>query len=135
MGFAPAAEKPLAIAVAGDVQKAAFMQIQQGGGRAGSGAANGESGPLPNIDYRSFLTRGWFGVGKKKDVPKDACYVAQHGQTYIWVCPSYFDAFSKFTLAILDIATPSAIDEGTGQMVRQSNPFGLPPLRTHFPYY
>jgi hypothetical protein len=128
MGPAPAADKPLAIAVAGDVQKAAFMQVQQQGGGGEGGGANGETGPIPNIDYKSFLTRGWFGVGQKKDVPKDACYVAKHGQTYVWVCPCHFEAFSRFTLVILDIATPSLIDQGMGQT-------GTLPLRTQYPYF
>ena len=30
---------------------------------------------------------GWFHVGRKKDVPRDACYVGRHGQRYVWVGP------------------------------------------------
>ena len=34
-------------------------------------------------DY--YPPRGWYGVGCKKAVPKDACYVGCHGCTYVWV--------------------------------------------------
>ena len=29
---------------------------------------------------------GWFHVGRRRDVPKDACYVGKSGDTYVWVC-------------------------------------------------
>jgi hypothetical protein len=91
--------------------------------------SGGTTGPLPlTIPYECFLTRGWFGAGKKKQVPKDACYIGRHCQTYVWVCPAYFDALSKFTLALLDIATPFSIDPSTGQTIRQTNPFGVLPV-------
>ncbi len=30
---------------------------------------------------------GWFHVGRKRDVPKDACYVGRHRDRYVWVEP------------------------------------------------
>ncbi len=30
---------------------------------------------------------GWFHVGRKRDVPKDACYVGRCRDCYVWVCP------------------------------------------------
>ena len=39
------------------------------------------------------------------DVPKDACFVAHEGKVYVWVTKEHCDDLSKFTMAILDIAT------------------------------
>ena len=79
--------------------------------------------PDPDIDHKSPLARevarevndivedlqsiptGWFGVGRWRDVPKDACYVAHEGKVYIWVTADHRDDLSKFTMAVLDIAT------------------------------
>jgi hypothetical protein len=55
-------------------------------------------------DLRTIPT-GWFGVGGKHDVPKDASYVAQEGKVYVWVTPEHRADLSKFTMAILDIST------------------------------
>ena len=38
-------------------------------------------------------------------MPKDACYVAHEGKIYIWVTADHRDDLSKFTMAVLDIAT------------------------------
>jgi hypothetical protein len=80
-------------------------------------------GPDPLLDIRSPLARevarevgdivedlraiptGWFGIGGKHDVPKNACYVAQEGKVTVWVTPEHRAELSKFTLVILDIAT------------------------------
>jgi hypothetical protein len=80
-------------------------------------------GPDPLLDIRSPLARevtrevndivedlesiptGWFGVGGKHDVPKNACYVAREGKIYVWVTPDHRADLSKFTMVILDIAT------------------------------
>jgi hypothetical protein len=50
------------------------------------------------------IPSGWFGVGSKRDVPKNACYVAREGKVYVWVTPENREALSKFTMIILDIA-------------------------------
>jgi hypothetical protein len=52
---------------------------------------------------------GWFGVGKKHDVPKHASYVAKHGHTYVWVMPDHVADLSKFVLIVMDLA--NAIQE------------------------
>ena len=80
-------------------------------------------GPDPLVDMRSPLARevarevndivedlrevptGWFGVGGKHDVPKNACFVAHEGKVYVWVTPDRRGDLSKFTMTILDIAT------------------------------
>ena len=48
---------------------------------------------------------GWFCVGCKCDVPKDACYVGRYGDTYVWVPPAGSDELARLTLTILDYAT------------------------------
>lgn len=51
---------------------------------------------------------GWFCTGCKKDVPKNAPYVANYGSTYVWVLPHGTDELARLTLAILDYATAVA---------------------------
>ena len=85
--------------------------------------AVGDKKPLPvKIDYQSFLKSGWFGVGKKKDVPKCACYVGHHCDTYVWVTRDHMDSLTRFTLAIMDISVPYVLDP----LLRQQ-PFGFGP--------
>ena len=55
------------------------------------------------VDY--FPPRGWYGVGGKKDVPKDACYVGRHGDCYVWVNPDGREALSEFTLTVMKLAS------------------------------
>jgi hypothetical protein len=80
-------------------------------------------GPDPLLDRKSPLARevarevndivedlqsiptGWFRVGGKRDVPKNSCLVARCGKTFVWVLPENREQLSKFTMAILDIAT------------------------------
>ena len=47
---------------------------------------------------------GWFGVGRKHDVPRDACLVAHEGKVYVWVLSERREDLNKFTMLILDIA-------------------------------
>lgn len=48
---------------------------------------------------------GWFHVGPKHEVPKDACYVGRSGDRYAWVCPDGIDALTEFTLTVLKISS------------------------------
>jgi len=48
---------------------------------------------------------GWFHVGRKRDVPKDACYVGRHGGCYVWVGPEGREALTQFTLTAMRIST------------------------------
>jgi hypothetical protein len=54
-------------------------------------------------DY--YPPRGWYSVGGKKDVPKDACYVGCHGCTYVWVTADGMNGLSTFAMGALDLAT------------------------------
>jgi hypothetical protein len=58
---------------------------------------------------------GWYGVGRRRDVPKDARYVAHHGSVYVWVCPSGIDGLTEFTLSILEMASALQPAEMRGQ--------------------
>jgi len=92
-----------------------------------------DGAPDPDIDRKSPLARevndivddlkeiptGWFGVGRKHDVPRHACYVAHEGKVYVWVTTEHREDLSKFTMQVLDIATaiqePSTLNlEGGG---------------------
>lgn len=48
---------------------------------------------------------GWYGIGRKRDVPGDACYVGHHGDCYVWVCPEGRAELADFTLHILSFAS------------------------------
>jgi hypothetical protein len=54
-------------------------------------------------DY--YPPRGWYGVGCKKDVPKDACYVGCHCNTYVWVTAEGRNDLALFAMGALDLAT------------------------------
>ena len=57
---------------------------------------------------------GWFRVGRKRDVPRNACFVGQSGDTYVWVCPEGLEQLTQFTLTILKF---SAIIKETQTLV------------------
>ncbi len=48
---------------------------------------------------------GWFCVGKRRDVPRDACYVSHYCGTWVWVPAEGREGLTKFTLAALKIST------------------------------
>ena len=48
---------------------------------------------------------GWFHVGRKRDVPKDACYVGSCGTTFVWVGPEGRDQLTEFTLTVLKVTS------------------------------
>ncbi len=48
---------------------------------------------------------GWFHVGRKWDVPKDACYVGRHGGAYVWVGPEGREALTEFTLTVMKLSS------------------------------
>ena len=51
----------------------------------------------------AMIQPGWFQVGRKRDVPKDACYVGRCGSSYVWVGPEGRDQLTEFTLTVLKI--------------------------------
>jgi hypothetical protein len=54
-----------------------------------------------------YLPREWYHVGRKHDVPRDACYVGHDCDTYAWVTAEGLDGLARFTLAIVALATKS----------------------------
>ena len=84
------------------------------------------------LDYYKKVYPGWFSVGSKHDVPKEACYVGHCGKTYVWVMPNQMPDLSNFTLAILDIATYQSA--GSRQQAPGTSGYGiLPPPPTAAP--
>jgi hypothetical protein len=51
------------------------------------------------------IPTGWFHVGGKKDVPKNACYVGRYCDSYVWVLPDGIEGLTRFTMTIIDLAT------------------------------
>ena len=54
--------------------------------------------------YRDIPT-GWFGWGRKHDVPRNACFVGHYGKCYTWVCPEHRSELAEFTLTVLNLAS------------------------------
>jgi hypothetical protein len=48
---------------------------------------------------------GCFGVGRKCDVPANACYVGHCRGTYVWVTTEQLEGLTNLTIAILDVGT------------------------------
>jgi hypothetical protein len=53
----------------------------------------------------SLIDTGWFYIGRKRDVPKDACYVGHYHDCWVWVCPNGREALTSFTLAAMKLST------------------------------
>ena len=53
----------------------------------------------------NFPPRGWYHVGKKPDVPSNACYVGWHDRTYVWVTPEGMNGLAVFAMGALNLAT------------------------------
>ena len=98
----------------------AASESESGGGNSGdSDSGNSDSGDqngsAPKLRAEDFdIPLGWFHIGQKRDVPKDACYVGRYGDRYAWVDAHGVDGLSQFTLAVLAI-TKSSPDEGSGR--------------------
>jgi hypothetical protein len=52
-----------------------------------------------------LIPMGWYGVGRKHDVPKDAHYVAHYDDVYAWVTPQGLEGLTRFTMTVIDLAT------------------------------
>ena len=57
------------------------------------------------LDDLAAISPGWFHVGSKYDVPKDACYVGRSGHSYVWVGLDGIDELTEFTLTVLKISS------------------------------
>jgi hypothetical protein len=57
-----------------------------------------------NGQYKDIPT-DWFGSGKRRDVPRNACFVGHYGNCYTWVCPEHRADLAEFTLTVLNLAS------------------------------
>lgn len=82
---------------------------------ASSGQRNAHK-PLTVEEYD--LPIGWFGLGSKHDVPKNARFVGRCKDRYAWVTPEGMEGLSQFTLAILTVTKLDPGEErgGSGMM-------------------
>ena len=69
----------------------------------GAGKLPYESAPLAQWRDKLDVPVGWFSVGHKCDVPKEACFVGHYCDNYVWVMPEHFSDMSHFTLIVLGI--------------------------------
>ncbi|HTU27413.1 MAG TPA: hypothetical protein VMF30_18530 [Pirellulales bacterium] len=77
-----------------------------GGGRDQSPLARNVCRKLAMIERElAQIQPGWFCVGRKRDVPKDACYSGRYDECYVWVEPAGCEALTRFTLTVLKLST------------------------------
>jgi hypothetical protein len=73
-----------------------------GPGPAGAPPPSGGDRAVPiEVLLSDVPPPGWFHLGCKKDVPKDACYVGRYGDRYAWVTPGGMPALARFTVTVL----------------------------------
>jgi len=53
----------------------------------------------------SLIEPGWFCVGRKCDVPKNACYVGRYHDQWVWVTEDGRASLTEFTLFVMRIST------------------------------
>jgi hypothetical protein len=79
----------------------------------GPAAPPGERSPLARNVCRKVdsiqrdlaqVQSGWFHVGRRRDVPKDACYVGRCGGCYVWVGLDGREQLTEFTLTVLKLS-------------------------------
>ena len=77
-----------------------------GGGSTPGGASSSDEGrgrvPI-EILMNDVPPPGWYQVGQKKDVPKDACYVGHCGSCYAWVTTEGVPQLTRFTITALTV--------------------------------
>ncbi len=72
----------------------------KGDGKSGGGT--GQQVPM-EVLLSDVPRPGWYGLGGKKDVPKDACYVGHYRGRYAWVTPEGMGALARFTVTALSV--------------------------------
>lgn len=53
----------------------------------------------------SLIESSWFCVGKKSDVPRNACYVGRYHDQWVWVPEEGRASLTEFTLLVMRIST------------------------------
>ena len=72
---------------------------------------------LGDEDFATAIPKGWFCVGKKHDVPRNARYCGSYHGVYVWVMDDQLDGLSRFYLTILRIALLEA-NQRTAEVTR-----------------
>jgi hypothetical protein len=58
---------------------------------------------------------GWYHIGCRKDVPKDACYVGRWRGRYAWVTPDGMPQLARFTATTLLVIQLKPGERGGGK--------------------
>lgn len=78
-----------------------------GGSTPSSGSGSSDSDGGRNVPIEVLLTDvpppGWYHLGCKKDVPKDACYVGRYGDRYAWVTSDGIPQLARLTVTVLNV--------------------------------
>ncbi len=92
------------------------MSTGGGGSTPGSSSSGGGSRGLVPIDILllDVPQPGWYEVGGKKDVPKDACYVGRWGNCYAWVTADGVPQLTRFTITALTVIKLSPGERASG---------------------
>ncbi|MEQ8846279.1 hypothetical protein [Botrimarina sp.] len=76
-----------------------------GGGStlSGGNGASGDNGRRVPLDVllSDVPPPGWYRIGRKQDVPKNACYVGHWGDRYAWVTRDGVPDLARFTTTVL----------------------------------
>jgi hypothetical protein len=69
-------------------------------------AHDASEGGIDDKCVKNLSEYPWFGVGRKRDVPRGCgcIYVGHYCDVYVWVLPEHRDKLTQLTLAILDYA-------------------------------
>jgi hypothetical protein len=77
-------------------------------------ARDGQKSPLARDVSRQIalierelvgIGTGWFCVGGRWDVPRDACYVGRYRNCWVWIPPEGREQLTEFTLATMKLST------------------------------
>lgn len=82
----------------------------------GSGSSDGDDGRRVPLDVlvTDVPPPGWYQIGCKKDVPKDACYVGRWGDRYAWVTGDGMPQLARFTATTLLVIKLKPGERGGG---------------------
>ena len=90
-----------------------------GGGSTPSGSSNSGGDDGRRVPLEVLITDvpppGWYHIGCKKDVPKDACYVGRWGDRYAWVTAGGMPQLARFTATALLVIKLKPGERGGGK--------------------
>lgn len=90
-----------------------------GGGSTPSAGGSSDGGGGRQVPLDVLISDvpppGWYYVGPRKEVPKDACYVGRWGDRYAWVTADGVPALSRFTVTVLSVIKLKPGEGGGGR--------------------